>query len=235
MRPDTKDPHSFQHNGGIVSKSRTQTLKTRYTNVVRHLSISSAFRTVLFSILFIAILPGQRALADSVSPTGDTVPFEDTGKLGIGLAWAPMDMVQNGSDVFTNTGFVDARYWFNDKFGLDGGIGLGLPQVSPQTSLLATLNIEPMMALVTRKHSLLYANVDLIPALNTGAGLPSALTLSAGVGIESLVDDIPRLAWYVQWNPVSLNWNFPSDGPTATGVTFMGSLMNIMLGFHYYL
>jgi len=175
------------------------------------------------------------ALADSSDsqPAGTT--FSDTGKLGIGLAWAPMDMVQGGSDVFTNTGFVDARYWFNDKFGIDGGIGLGLPQVSPQSSVLVTMNVEPMLALITRKHSLLYANIDLIPALNTGAGLPSALTLSAGVGIESQITDIPNLAWFAQWNPVSVNWNFPSGGPNATGFTFMGSLMNVMLGFHYYL
>ncbi|MGC8529845.1 MAG: phosphoribosylformylglycinamidine synthase [Leptospirillia bacterium] len=185
------------------------------------------------ALLLVSTAP--RALADGGDSQGSSTTFSDTGKFGVGLAWAPMDMVQGGSDVFTNTGFVDARYWFNDKFGIDGGIGLGLPQVSPQSSLLVTMNVEPMLVLISRKHSLLYANIDLIPALNTGAELPSALTLSAGLGIESQITDIPNLAWFAQWNPVSINWNFPSGGPSATGVTFMGSLMNIMLGFHYYL
>ena len=188
----------------------------------------------LAALLALSPFP-HRALADSGDAQSSNTTYSDTGKFGVGLAWAPMDMVQGGSDVFTNTGFVDARYWFNDKFGIDGGIGLGLPQVSPQSSLLVTMNVEPMLALVTRQHSILYANVDLVPALNTGAGLPSALTLSAGIGIESQITDIPRLAWFAQWNPVSLNWNFPSGGPNATSVIFMGSLMNVMLGFHYYL
>lgn len=178
------------------------------------------------------------AFADdgSTGSTGSTGIYSDTKHVGVGLAWAPMDMVQgNGTDVFSNVGFVDARYWFNDRFGLDGGLGFGFPQVSPDSSFLATLNVEPMVALINRRHSILYANLDLIPALNTGAGLPSSLTLSAGIGIESEVTDIPKLAWFAQWNPVSLNWGFPNGGQTQTGVTFMGSLMNIMIGFHYYL
>jgi hypothetical protein len=162
--------------------------------------------------------------------------YTNARHIGLGLAWAPMDMVQgNGTDVFSNTGFVDARYWFNDRFGLSGGLGFGFPQVSPQSSFLATLNVEPMITIISRRHTLFYANLDLIPALNTGAGLPSSLTLSAGLGIESTVTDIPKLAWFAQWNPVSLNWGFPNGGPTVTGVTFMGSLMNVMIGFHYYL
>lgn len=167
---------------------------------------------------------------------GSPSTYSDARRIGVGLAWAPTDMVQgNGTDVFTNVGFVDARYWFNDRFGIDGGLGFGFPQVSPDTSFLATINIEPMLALVTRRHSIIYANLDLIPALNTGAGLPSAITFSGGIGIESQVTDIPRMAWFAQWNPVSLDWGMPNGGPTTTGVTFMGSLMNIMIGFHYYM
>lgn len=218
---------------------------------------TSARTKFIAAILFgssLLLAPLDRALADqaaadsldtpvssSQSSSGNT--YNNVHHFGLGLAWAPMDMVQategpngntNVSDVFTNVGFVDARYWFNDRFGLDGGIGFGLPQVSPRSSFLATLNVEPMLALITRPHSLFYANLDLIPALNTGAGLPSAVTLSAGVGIETEIADISRLAWFAQWNPLSLNWNLPNDGPTETGFTFLGSLMNVMVGFHYY-
>ena len=172
----------------------------------------------------------------AVSQTSSGGTYDNVHHFGVGLAYAPMDMVQqNGGGVFSNVGFVDARYWFNDRFGLSGGIGLGLPQVSPQSSLLATLNVEPMLAIISRRHSLLYANLDLIPALNTGAGLPSAVSLSAGIGIETEIADIPRLAWFAQWNPLSINWNLPNEGPSATGFTFLGSLMNVMVGFHYYL
>lgn len=192
------------------------------------------------------LAPLDRALADqaaadsldtpvSSSQSSSGYAYNNVHHFGLGLAWAPMDMVQaNGNDVFSNVGFVDGRYWFNDRFGLDGGIGFGLPQVSPKSSFLATLNVEPMLALITRPHSLFYANIDLIPALNTGAGLPSAVTLSAGVGIETEIADISRLAWFAQWNPLSLNWNLPNDGPSETGFTFLGSLMNVMVGFHYY-
>ena len=177
------------------------------------------------------------AAADNIgSPGSSQTTYDNAHHIGVGLAWAPMDMVQqNGSDVFTNVGLVDARYWFNDRFGLSGGLGFGLPQVSPGSSFLATLNLEPMVALITRKHSLLYANIDLLPALNTGAGLPSAISLSAGLGFETEITDIPRLAWFAQWNPLSVNWNLPNGGPTGTGVIFFGSLMNVMVGFHYYL
>ncbi len=195
---------------------------------------------LLLSPLSLDRAMADQAAANSVDTPGQSTATSDTTynnvhHFGLGLAWAPMDMVQgNGSDVFANVGFVDARYWFNDRFGLDGGVGFGLPQVSPKSSLLATLNVEPMLALITRPHSLFYANIDLIPALNTGAGLPSAISLSAGLGLETEIADIPRLAWFAQWNPLSLNWALPNGGPTATGFTFLGSLMNVMVGFHYY-
>ena len=140
---------------------------------------------LLLSPLSLDRAMADQAAANSVDTPGQSTATSDTTynnvhHFGLGLAWAPMDMVQgNGSDVFANVGFVDARYWFNDRFGLDGGVGFGLPQVSPKSSLLATLNVEPMLALITRPHSLFYANIDLIPALNTGAGLPSAISLSA--------------------------------------------------------
>lgn len=197
--------------------------------------IISTLSILFLSALLTVLSTAPRAFADSGDSQGASTTFADTGKPGVGLTWAPLNMVQGGSNVFTNTGFVDARYWFNDKFGIDGGIGLGLPQISPESSILLTMNLEPMLTLVTRKHSIIYANIDILPALNTGAGLPSELTVSAGIGIESQITDIPQLAWFAQWNPVSLNWNFPSGGPNATSFIFMGALMNVMLGFHYYL
>ena len=209
---------------------------------------TSARKTFIAALLIgsaLLLAPLDRALADQAAADSLDTPvssqsssgatYNNVHHFGLGLAWAPMDLVQaNGSDVFANVGFVDARYWFNDRFGLDGGIGLGLPQISPNSSLLATLNIEPMLALITRPHSIFYANIDLIPALNTGAGLPSAVTLSAGLGIETEIADISKLAWFAQWNPLSLNWNLPNDAPNVTGFTFLGSLMNVMVGFHYY-
>ncbi len=210
-------------------------------NIIRQLKIDRALFLLTGIALLLSPLTPSRAYASdaaaqAVSSPSSGTSYDDLHHLGVGLAWAPMDMVQqNGSEVFSNVGFVDARYWFNDRFGLDGGVGFGFPQVSPSSSFLATLNVEPMLALITRKHSILYANIDFIPALNTGAGLPSAVTISAGLGFESEITDIPRLSWFAQWNPVSVNWNFPHDGPTGTGVIVFGSLMNIMVGFHYYL
>lgn len=213
-------------------------------------SIASRFLKtgLLLATIAFGSISGQTAWADdnaansidsppsATSSQGASDAYGNARRLGLGLAWAPMDMVQgNGTVGFANVGFVDARYWFNNRFGISGGVGLGFPQVSPESSFLATLNIEPMLAIVTRQHSLLYANLDLIPALNTGAGLPSALTLSAGLGFETEVTDIPRLAWFAQWNPVSFGWGFPNNGPNTTSFTFMGSLMNFMVGFHYYL
>lgn len=208
----------------------------------------SARKTFIAALLIgsaLLLAPLDRALADqaaadsldtpATSQSSSGATYNNVHHFGLGLAWAPMDMVQgNGSDVFANVGFVDARYWFNDRFGLDGGIGFGLPQISPNSSFLATMNIEPMLALITRPHSIFYANIDLIPALNTGAGLPSAVTLSAGLGIETEIADISKLAWFAQWNPLSLNWNLPNNETTQTGFTFLGSLMNVMVGFHYY-
>ena len=208
-------------------------------------SARNSFIAALLIGSALLLAPLDRALADqaaadsldtpATSQSSSGATYNNVHHFGLGLAWAPMDLVQgNGSDVFANVGFVDARYWFNDRFGLDGGIGFGLPQISPKSSLLATMNIEPMLALITRPHSIFYANIDLIPALNTGADLPSAVTLSAGLGIETEIADISKLAWFAQWNPLSLNWNLPNNGPNETGFTFLGSLMNVMVGFHYY-
>jgi hypothetical protein len=157
--------------------------------------------------------------------------FADIGKIGVGLSWSPMEITPGATDS-TSVGFVGARYWFNKTFGLDGGLGFGFPSVSPGTNFLTTLELEPMIALVETSRTILYGNIQFMGAFGSGSDANSSIYLSAGMGIEHALSDMPRLSIYGQWNPVSVDFVTGPNNPTGFG--FLGSVMNFNTGFRYY-
>ncbi len=160
--------------------------------------------------------------------------YENVGRFGAGLSWAPIQIAP-GATTETSVGYIGARYWFNRTFGVDGGFGLGWPEVSPNGLFLLTLHAEPMIAILETQRTVVYGNIDLMPAIEAGTGSSWALQLSAGVGIEHALEDLPRLALYGQWNPLSLDFYGPGDGQsTSTGLGLLGSVVNFDLGFRYY-
>ncbi|MHB1563564.1 MAG: phosphoribosylformylglycinamidine synthase [Leptospirillum sp.] len=157
--------------------------------------------------------------------------FSDIGKLGVGLSWAPMEITPGATDS-TSVGFVGARYWFNKTFGFDGGLGFGFPSVSPGTNFLTTLELEPMIALVETSRTILYGNLQFMGAFGSGSEANSSIYLSAGMGVEHALADMPRLSIYGQWDPVSVDFVTGPNNPTGFG--FLGSVMNFNTGFRYY-
>lgn len=157
--------------------------------------------------------------------------FADIGKIGVGLSWSPMEITPGATDS-TSVGFVGARYWFNKTFGFDGGLGFGFPSVSPGTNFLTTLELEPMIALVETSRTILYGNIQFMGAFGSGSDANSSIYLSAGMGIEHALSDMPRLSIYGQWNPVSVDFVTGPNNPT--GIGFLGSVMNFNTGFRYY-
>lgn len=171
----------------------------------------------------------QSSTSGSGSSSGGS--FSDIGKLGVGLSWSPMEITPGATDS-TSVGFVGARYWFNKTFGLDGGLGFGFPSVSPGTNFLTTLELEPMIALVETSRTILYGNIQFMGAFGSGSEANSSIYLSAGMGIEHALSDMPRLSIYGQWNPVSVDFVTGPNNPTGFG--FLGSVMNFNTGFRYY-
>lgn len=167
------------------------------------------------------------------SSGGGSATYADIHRLGAGLSWAPVEIVP-GATTETSVGYVGVRYWFNRTFGLDGGLGFGFPEVSPNTEFLTTLHLEPMVALVETHRTILYGDLDLMPGFISGNESSFAFQLSAGLGVEHALEDMPKLALYGQWNPVSLNFYGPPGNTTQVGLGFLGSVMNVDIGFRYY-
>ncbi len=178
-----------------------------------------------------AVASSSSSESSSSGGSGSGGSFMDIGKFGLGLSWAPM-LITPGATDSTSVGFVGARYWFNKTFGLDGGLGFGFPSVSPGTNFLTTLELEPMVALMQTSHTMFYGNLQFMGAFGSGSGANSTIYLSAGVGIEHALSDMPRLSIYGQWNPVSVDFITGDNNPT--GIGFLGSVMNFNTGFRYY-
>ena len=165
---------------------------------------------------------------------GGSSTYTDVHRLGAGLSWAPVEIIP-GATTETSVGYVGVRYWFNRTFGLDGGLGFGFPEISPNTEFLTTLHIEPMVALVETNRTILYGDINLMPGFISGSNSSFALQISAGMGVEHALEDMPKLALYGQWNPVGLDFYGPGNGQsTRVGLGFLGSVMNVDLGFRYY-
>lgn len=171
----------------------------------------------------------------SGTSAGSSATYTDVHRLGAGLSWTPME-IPPGATTETSVGYVGVRYWFNRSFGLDGGLGFGFPEISPNTEFLTTLHVEPMVALAETSRTILYADLDLMPGFISGNNSSFAFQVSAGIGVEHALEDMPKLALYGQWNPVSLNFYGPPGNGQSTnvGLGFLGSVMNVDFGFRYY-
>ncbi|MHB1606040.1 MAG: hypothetical protein ACYCTV_06570 [Leptospirales bacterium] len=167
------------------------------------------------------------------STGGGSATYTDVHRLGAGLSWTPVE-IPPGATTGTSVGYVGVRYWFNRTFGLDGGLGFGFPEINPNTEFLTTLHVEPMVALAETNRTILYGNLDLLPGFVSGTNSSFAFQISAGLGVEHAMEDMPKLALYGQWNPVSLNFYGPPGQETQTGFGFLGSIMNVDFGFRYY-
>ncbi len=174
------------------------------------------------------------ASSGTTSSSGSSSSYVDLKHLGAGLSWAPVE-IPAGATTETSVGYAGVRYWFNRSFGLDAGLGFGFSEISPGTDFLTTLHVEPMVAFVETSHTILYGNLDLMPGIVSGNASTFAFQISAGIGIEHALEDMPRLALYGQWDPFSLNLYGPGgNNPTQVGLGFLGSVMNVDLGFRYY-
>ncbi|HKJ22882.1 MAG TPA: hypothetical protein VKA13_07320 [Gammaproteobacteria bacterium] len=156
----------------------------------------------------------------------------DIGHLGVGLAWQPLEL--GGNTGTANTGYVTGRYWFNKQWGLDGGLGMGLPSVSSPSRFMVNLSVQPMYALKRWGTSVFYANAHMIPSITTGNGTALLLSFSAGVGIEAALPGIDEVRWFMQLNPFSVDYYSPPVGGSSTGLDFFGAVMPVSVGLHYY-
>lgn len=207
----------------------------------RRSCLSATFALLSLALLLSSHAPNVRAadsqdlpLASSNAAGQGHATYENVGRFGAGLSWAPIQISPGATDD-TSVGYIGGRYWFNRTFGVDAGFGLGWPEVSPNGLFLLTLHGEAMVAILETKQTVVYGNLDLLPAIEAGNNSSWALQLSAGLGLEHALSDLPRLALYGQWNPVSLDFYGPGNGAsTSTGLGLLGSVINFDLGFRYY-
>ncbi len=182
----------------------------------------------------VPVTSSSTASTDGASSSGSSSSYVDLKHLGAGLSWAPVE-IPGGATTETSVGYAGVRYWFNRSFGLDAGLGFGFSEISPGTDFLTTLHVEPMVAFMETSHTILYGNLDLMPGIVSGNASTFALQISAGIGIEHALEDMPKLALYGQWDPFSLNLYGPGgNNPTEVGLGFLGSVMNVDIGFRYY-
>ncbi len=183
-----------------------------------------------------AILGAFILLVASLSPALAADTYIDAQHLGVGPTW--MTVPDSNRALNDQVGFFSGRYWFNNRFGVDAGIGLGFPQMTPTNVTELDLNVEPMFALAMRKHTILYADAALTPGfqfVGSGGGTTTVFDMSAGVGLEKAFEELPQAAFFAQWNPLGFNITMPPHGDTAFGMGILGSVMNFGVGFHYYL
>jgi hypothetical protein len=182
----------------------------------------------------VPVTSGSDSTSGNGSSSGSSSTYVDVHRVGAGLSWAPVEITP-GATSETSVGYAGVRYWFNRSFGLDGGLGFGFPEVSPSGEFLTTLHVEPMVAILESSRTILYGNVDLMPGIVAGNVSSFAFQISAGIGVEHALEDMPRLALYGQWDPFSVNLYGPgNNNPTEVGVGFLGSVMNVDIGFRYY-
>ncbi len=201
------------------------------------MSFGASFLLLGFFSVTAQAKPRAHAAPSSPAEEGSQA-FVDQDKFGGGLSW--MSLPDTLDPLTSQSGYLSGRYWFGRKFGLEGGMGMGFPRVSPEFNFLLDFNVEPMFALATRRHTIVYSDLALMPSVLTGgsSGTSSWIDISGGVGMEHAMTEIPRFSWYGQWNPISFNIFMPASGTTAgstaLGIGLFGSVMNFSTGFHYY-
>lgn len=180
--------------------------------------------------IFIALMAG---VAGAGYPSASSAAGNDVGRVGLGLAWQPLDLaLATGA---SNAGYVTGRYWLSDKFGIDGGIGMGLPSVSGPTAFQMNLAVTPMYALKRWGSSVFYADAQVLPSIITGGGTSFLLSFSTGIGIESALPGTDDVRWYAQLNPLSIDYFNPAGaGNDVVGFDFLGAAMPVSFGLHYY-
>jgi hypothetical protein len=168
--------------------------------------------------------------------------------LGVGLQWTHKQLGGILDD--ESPGGVSVRYWFNERWGVDAGIGSGFPDVSNSSIFLVAFSAQGMYALKRSGASVLYADVQALPAFarvngqksfgtitQSGQnGIATAMAVSAGLGFETALQDFPRARWFLQFNPLSYEQTYPAPGgltPGAKAFGFLGSNIITTLGFHY--
>jgi len=184
------------------------------------------------------------------APAAANTQDDGVGTLGLGLNWTHREL--GGDQNVQDPGNVTARYWFNGRWGLDVGAGLGFPVISHNSIFAADFGVEPLFALKRSGRSVFYADLQALPSISwiTGGQSGSTLThdgqngkafvlsVSAGLGFETALADFPSLRWFAQFNPVGYEHVAPAPGSVAKGGSafdFLGSNAILTLGFHYQL
>ena len=189
-------------------------------------------RSIWTSSVFVALVAGVVGFADP-APGFAAGKSTDVGHVGLGAAWQPLQIANAGYSA--NSGYVTARYWFSKKFGIDGGLGLGLPRTSSPTQFQMNISVTPMYALKRWGTSVFYADAQVIPAILTGGGTSFLMSFSGGIGIESALPGLDNIRWYAQLNPVSIDYYNPAGpGDSTVGLDFLGAVMPVSFGLHYY-
>lgn len=171
--------------------------------------------------------------APAVSQGDDYV---NIGKVGVGpsLDSALVPLTTEGGES-EQWGTIDGRYWVNNKFGFDGGFGLGFPQISPKSSTLIALRAEGMMALKETRQNIFYADAEILPMFTSGNGSSTSFWgIQGGLGLEHAVKDMP-VSFYTEWEPLSLDI-FSAGGGSSSNTSFgiLGGIMNFTIGLRYY-
>ncbi len=174
------------------------------------------------------------APASQSQSSGDT--YVNVGKVGFGpsmdSALVPLT-TEGGESV--QWGTLDGRYWVNNKFGFDGGYGLGFPQISPKSSTLISLRAEGMMALKETRQNIFYADAEILPMFTSGSGSSTSFWgIQGGVGLEHAVKDMP-VSFYTEWEPLSIDiYSAGGGASTNTSLGILGGIMNFTIGLRYY-
>ncbi|HVC09797.1 MAG TPA: hypothetical protein VNH15_07660 [Elusimicrobiota bacterium] len=187
-------------------------------------------------------------LASAQAPAAANAQDDGVGTLGLGLDWTHREL--GGEANVQDPGNVTARYWFNDRWGLDVGAGLGFPVISHNSIFAADFGVEPMFALKRSGRSVFYADLQALPSIswitggkvgntvvdNGQSGKAFTLSVSVGLGFETALADFPQLRWFAQFNPLSYEHFSPAPSAYATSSSafgFLGSNTILTLGFHY--
>ncbi|MHB1286530.1 MAG: hypothetical protein ACYCYP_08230 [Leptospirales bacterium] len=176
----------------------------------------------------------EAAAPPGTGTTNPETPFNEIGKWGVGFEMAPIALVTNLPGTII-PGFLDVRYWFHSRWGFDGGIGIGIADVSPgPVATLFAVHAEPLYRLIEQQDFVFFTDLNVLSALSfQNASNAGAFLLSYGFGIEKEFVPAP-VAISLQWDPLSLNvYSLPGQVPNVS-YGFLGTPVNFMVGFHYY-
>lgn len=167
----------------------------------------------------------QKIISQDKSVTDQSDLYINNGKIGFGISWSPANSA-------LYSGFADVRYWVNQWFGIDGGIGMINSSYGGTDNLLGagnlntfhltTFQIQGMVPIIERQHFIFYGDFDVVPEI----GSPSfSYELLPGIGIEYAFPEYSSMSFYFQLNPIPA-WVYTNGNYVAYTPVFAG--------FHFY-